>query len=83
MTHDFSIKWVNHAGFIIQSGNLAILCDPWLISPVFNNGWELLAPTNFEAHWDMTYLLTKAGLWVRTMTPNPRFAPFLVSLITD
>jgi UDP-MurNAc hydroxylase len=43
-----NIKWINHAGFFLQGKNVGLLCDPWLEGPIFNNGWELLVPVNFE-----------------------------------
>jgi UDP-MurNAc hydroxylase len=39
------IKWVNHASFILDTGDARILTDPWIVGTAFNNGWELLAPT--------------------------------------
>ncbi len=43
------IQFVNHAGFIVSTGNVTLLCDPWLVGRSFNDGWELLAPTAMEA----------------------------------
>jgi hypothetical protein len=30
------IGWVNHAGFVLHTGDLRILCDPWLEGTAFN-----------------------------------------------
>jgi len=41
------IRWINHAGFELQTGELRIVCDPWLDGLVFNNSWALISPTKF------------------------------------
>jgi UDP-MurNAc hydroxylase len=42
------IEWVNHASFILESGNMRLLCDPWLDGTIFDNGWRLLSPTRLR-----------------------------------
>ena len=42
------LEWVNHAGFVLETGALRLLCDPWLEGTAFNNGWRLLSPTVFR-----------------------------------
>jgi UDP-MurNAc hydroxylase len=42
------MEWVNHASFIIRSGSVSLLCDPWLDGKAFNQGWSLLSPTKFS-----------------------------------
>ena len=42
------IKWINHAGFMLQSGAVRLVCDPWIEGTAFDNGWKLLAPTAFR-----------------------------------
>ncbi len=42
------IKWINHAGFLIESGNTRLVCDPWIEGTAFDNGWKLLSPTAFQ-----------------------------------
>jgi UDP-MurNAc hydroxylase len=39
------IEWVNHASFIVESGPVRLISDPWLEGTAFNNGWNLLTPT--------------------------------------
>jgi UDP-MurNAc hydroxylase len=39
------LEWVNHASFILESGNMRLICDPWLDGTIFDNGWRLLSPT--------------------------------------
>src|SRR5262249_53736844 len=48
LTTQMLIEWVNHAGFVLQTGDLRILCDPCLEVTAFNNGWRLLSPTVFQ-----------------------------------
>ena len=43
-----SIEWINHAGFITRYRDIALVCDPWLDGPAFNEGWSLIAPTCFK-----------------------------------
>ncbi|MBO6633376.1 MAG: MBL fold metallo-hydrolase [Rhizobiaceae bacterium] len=39
------IRWVNHASFIVDTGKIKLLTDPWIVGTAFNDGWKLLAPT--------------------------------------
>jgi DNA-binding transcriptional MerR regulator len=39
------IEWVNHASFILESGEMRLICDPWLEGTICDNGWRLLSPT--------------------------------------
>lgn len=64
------ITWVNHASFLIRHGAVALLCDPWFSGTAFNDGWELLSPTQlpYEAFSDVTHL------WISHQHPD-HFAP--------
>src|SRR5438128_10608292 len=42
------LEWVNHASFILRHGRVALLTDPWLSGPAFNDGWELIVPSVHE-----------------------------------
>lgn len=39
------IKFVNHAGFIIEHQGVSLISDPWMEGKVFNNGWDLVSKT--------------------------------------
>lgn len=39
------ITWINHAGFRLESGDIRLICDPWLTGSAFDKGWSLLSPT--------------------------------------
>ncbi len=41
------IRWINHAGFELQTEGLRIVCDPWLSGFAFNQSWALLSETKF------------------------------------
>jgi UDP-MurNAc hydroxylase len=41
------MRWINHAGFLLQTAAGTIVADPWLEGPVFNDSWDLLSPTAF------------------------------------
>lgn len=42
------IEFVNHASFIIESGPIRMISDPWMEGVVFNKGWALLSPTKLQ-----------------------------------
>lgn len=42
------IRWINHAGFELQSGNVRIVLDPWLKGFAFNDSWALLSETVYQ-----------------------------------
>ena len=42
------IVWVNHASFIVESGQVRLICDPWLEGSAFNDGWNLVSPTKLR-----------------------------------
>jgi UDP-MurNAc hydroxylase len=42
------IKWVNHASFILECGEVKLITDPWIEGTAFDNGWSLLSETKFR-----------------------------------
>ena len=42
------IEFVNHASVIYHHKRISLISDPWIEGAVFNNGWNLLAPTKFK-----------------------------------
>jgi len=42
------IEWVNHASFVVDSGSVHLICDPWLDGTAFNHGWKLISSTAFR-----------------------------------
>ncbi|HTU82280.1 MAG TPA: MBL fold metallo-hydrolase [Candidatus Acidoferrales bacterium] len=65
-----AIRWVNHASFIIEVGDLRLLSDPWLEGTAFKDGWALISPTVFE-YSDFTDL---THVWISHQHPD-HFAP--------
>ena len=43
MQDRIEIQFLNHASFLITSGSVKILFDPWFSGPVFNRSWRLLS----------------------------------------
>ncbi len=52
------IEFVNHASFILQSGSIRMIMDPWLEGTSFDNGWGLLSKTalDYEAFREITHI---------------------------
>src|SRR5262249_47356248 len=53
-----SIEWINYYSYVFRRGDIAIICDPWLDRPVFNNGWSLLSKSvcSIEQFKDITHI---------------------------
>jgi UDP-MurNAc hydroxylase len=52
------IEFVNHASFIIESGNVRLICDPWFEGTAFDNGWSLISETKhkFSSFENITHI---------------------------
>ena len=52
------IEFVNHASYIIDTGSIRMISDPWMEGYAFNKGWSLLIPTkfNYDDFKDITHL---------------------------
>jgi len=52
------MEWVNHASFILESGKMRLICDPWLEGTIFDSGWRLMAPTQmpYEEFSSITHI---------------------------
>ena len=42
------MEWVNHASFILESGKMRLICDPWLDGTIFDSAWRLLSPSQMR-----------------------------------
>jgi hypothetical protein len=49
MTTIPSIKWVNHACFIYDDGDIKLISDPWISGTAFNNGWSHISECTLTA----------------------------------
>lgn len=73
-----NILWVNHASFVIESGSVHLLVDPWISGTAFNDSWELLVPSRFEEK-DFN---TITHIWFSHEHPD-HFAPPVLSKIPE
>ena len=64
------IEWVNNAAFILSSGSVRLMCDPWLEGKIFNGGWKLLSETRFP-YGDFAYIM---HIWISHEHPD-HFSP--------
>ncbi|HTR48133.1 MAG TPA: MBL fold metallo-hydrolase [Verrucomicrobiae bacterium] len=73
------LVWVNHASFLVESGNIRLLCDPWIEGTIFNNGWRLMSPTQlrYEAFEGVTHI------WFSHEHPDHFFPPNLRNIPAD
>jgi hypothetical protein len=42
------LEWVNHASYILRSGPVSLITDPWIEGTAFNDGWKLIAPSRLR-----------------------------------
>jgi hypothetical protein len=71
------IEWVNHASFIVRSGGTSLVCDPWLFGSAFNDGWELLVPSQHTP----ADLANVDALWISHVHPD-HFAPPVLKAVS-
>lgn len=52
------IRWVNHASFIVETGKIKLICDPWIEGTAFNNSWRLMSPSgiSYSDFADITHI---------------------------
>ena len=70
------IEWVNHASFVLRSGECAVIMDPWLEGSVFDESWSLLAPSIFT---DRDFE-TITHIWFSHEHPDHFFPPNLLPI---
>src|SRR5919109_1623232 len=51
------LKFVSHAGFIVETKGKAIFTDPWTRGKAFNDGWALLAQPCDVNYKNIDYIL--------------------------
>jgi UDP-MurNAc hydroxylase len=42
------IEWINHASFLVEHGQVRLVCDPWLEGKAFADSWALLSESVFS-----------------------------------
>ena len=40
--------WINHASFLLKTGGVRLVADPWLEAAIFSNSWDLLCKSRFQ-----------------------------------
>jgi L-ascorbate metabolism protein UlaG (beta-lactamase superfamily) len=73
---DVTIEWINHAGYLLEYNGTGLVVDPWLDGPVFDSGWDLLAPTSFD---DQDWLRA-SHVWFSHEHPDHFHPPSLMSI---
>ncbi len=43
-----TIRFINHASFLLEFNGTRIINDPWLFGSAFNNGWDLICDYRFD-----------------------------------
>lgn len=71
------LKWINHAGFLLDCGDVRLICDPWIEGSVFNNGWRLASPTRmrYDDFAEVTHI------WFSHEHPDHFFPPNLKKIL--
>jgi UDP-MurNAc hydroxylase len=72
------VEWVNHASFIISSGRVRLLTDPWIFGRAFNESWDLLVPSRFTID-DFNHI---THIWFSHEHPD-HFSPPVLSRISE
>jgi UDP-MurNAc hydroxylase len=72
------LDFVNHSSFVIESGGVRLICDPWIEGRAFNDGWELLVPSVFS-YQDFASI---THIWFSHEHPD-HFAPSNLRAIPD
>ena len=68
------IRFINHASFIVQSGGVSVLCDPWVSGSAFLNGWNLISEQQHEGLDEVDYI------WLSHEHPDHFSVAFLRSI---
>src|SRR5258708_9049630 len=68
------VRFVGHAGILVECQGQTILCDPWLVGKVFNNRWALLSPSSPPPFANVDYI------WISHEHPDHFSFPSLKSI---
>ncbi len=68
------VRFVGHAGILVECQGQTILCDPWLVGKVFNNSWALLSPSSPPPFANVDYI------WISHEHPDHFSFPSLKSI---
>jgi hypothetical protein len=73
------IEWVNHASFIVKTGEISLLSDPWIEGRVFNNSWDHISKSQFSYN-DFKNV---SHIWFSHEHPDHFFPPNLNKIPQD
>src|SRR3546814_16475446 len=68
------ITFINHACFIVESGGVKLLCDPWIAGSALHDGWNLITEEEHPGIHDVDYI------WYSHEHPDHFSIPFLKSV---
>jgi L-ascorbate metabolism protein UlaG (beta-lactamase superfamily) len=65
------LQFINHSCFIVEEGDVKLICDPWIEGRVFNEGWDLIykTPFSFDDFKSITHI------WFSHEHPDHFFPP--------
>lgn len=75
LSHNNTLKFVNHASVLIKGTRNALLSDPWYSGSAFNNGWRLLYENDPDAIADI--LDETTHIWISHEHPDHFSIEFL------
>jgi hypothetical protein len=73
------LQWINHASFLLTTGETRLLVDPWFDGRAFNDSWALTSPTVISDD----DLRSVTDLWISHEHPDHFSPPTLKRFPTD
>jgi UDP-MurNAc hydroxylase len=70
-----TIKFLNHASFLVEADDLKLVLDPWFKGSVFNNGWDLLYQSS-----DSLEQINPNAIWISHEHPDHFNIPTLTEV---
>tara|TARA_Y100000741_G_scaffold236095_1_gene180595 strand:- start:701 stop:2065 length:1365 start_codon:yes stop_codon:yes gene_type:complete len=71
-----SIKFINHASYIISYKDINLLVDPWFDGNAFNDGWSLVSPTYINDN----IIKSLTHIWISHEHPDHFSIPDLIRI---
>ena len=73
------LQFINHSCFIVEEGDVRLICDPWIEGRVFNEGWDLIykSPFSFNDFKSVTHI------WFSHEHPDHFFPPNIQKIAPD
>ena len=74
-----ALEWVNHASYVLESGRVRLVTDPWLVGRAFDNGWAHLSPSVHKPD----DLASMTHIWISHEHPDHFSPPTLRGIPED